>query len=465
MSSRPRIGRILRIGVGVLTVAALAGAGAAALALDLPEHDAAATPRTVTPIPADQTRVCAGPLLELGADSRAASELSSFGSALVASVASGGAGLDASALANPADATEADGATTLTLPTGDVGTAPLIGASQSQTAGQETLAGFAAAGCADTGSETWLVGGSTDVGRTTLVILNNPADVDAAVDLVVSGENGAVDAPNAHDIRVPAHSQKVVSLAGIAPNTALPVVHVVSTGADIQAWLQHSSVRGLVPSGVEMVGGTAVPSTELDIPGVAIFKNQPATTGDGYDDRRPAVRVFVPGDQPAHAEITVSDTAGKTVATLPVDVKAGLVAEFPLTDLPEGRYAVSLAATAPVAAAVRTSTDLDEKSADFAWFAAATPLEAPFLVAAAPGPSPVLAVHNPSASPVTAAIGDDEVTIDAGATHTVALKRSLEVSADAPVTAAVDYAGGSGVSSFAITPPKPASAPVDVYVR
>lgn len=464
MSKRRPIRGILRIGAGVVTVLALAGAGVAATALSLPQHEITDLPRTVTPVPADQTRVCAGPLYELGADSHVATQLSTFGEPDVASSAEAETQLDASALAAPDDATEAEGPMMLTLPAGESDTLPLIGASQSQTAGQETLSGFAAAGCGDTGSEAWLVGGSTDVGRTSLIVLNNPSAVEALVDIEVSGEDGVIDAPNGQDIRVAARSQKVVSLAGIAPNTPLPVVHVTSEGGDIQAWLQQSAIRGLVPSGVEMVGGGSVPSTELSIPGMTVYENQPKVTGDGYDDRRPSVRVLALGDEPAHVELTVLDDDGAAVATVPVDVKAGAVTEFPLSDVPEGRYSLQLSATAPIVAAARTSTELDE-SADFAWFAAAPDLGSPFLVTAAAGPSATLVVHNGGSSPVTATIGDEDVSLDAGASRAVALQHPIEVSADGTVTAAVTYAGSAGVASYAITPPKPASEPVEVYVR
>ena len=48
---------------------------------------------------------------------------------------------------------------------------------------------------------------------------------------------------------------------------------------------------------------------------------------------------------------------------------------------------------------------------------------------------------------------------------TAEISDPITVDPAAPVMAAVTYGKGTEVSSFTITPPKPASEPVDVYVR
>src|SRR5699024_7158051 len=126
-----------------------------------------------------------------------------------------------------------------------------------------------------------------------------------------------------------------------------------------------------------------------------------------------------------------------------------------------GRYSIQIEASGPVVAAARTSVAAD-KSGDFAWFAAADTLDAPFVVDAASGPGRTLVVHNPGADAATVTIGDDEVTIDPGASETQRLKGPVTVTPDAPVMASVSYAGSSAVSTYVVTAPKPASEPIDV---
>ncbi|GAB2520394.1 DUF5719 family protein [Paramicrobacterium agarici] len=452
----------VRMGAGAVTVLALAVIAAAALIVDVPTYRAEATPVTVTPEAADQVRVCPGSLLEVGQEASAATALTRLGDPSRTASASGDTDIDTSTIAAPDLSGDAPGPATLTLPaSGDAGT---MGASQSQSVGTETIAGFAAAECQETRSDMWFVAGSTDVGRTSLVMLNNPTGVDAMVDIAVVGENGAIDSPNGIGILVEAGSQKVVPLAGIAPNTVTPVVHVTSTGADIQAWVQHSSIRGLIPAGVEMAGHGTDPSESTTIPGVQIYAEQPTIDTQEYDDRRPSLRIYAPSGAPAHVSATVTDESGAEVSTLAVDVAADTVGEYPLTDLKPGRYSIQLDATEPVVAGARTSV-ADDKSGDFAWFASAPLLESPFVVDAAPGPGRTLVLHNASASEATADIGSESVTIAAGATYTHTLDGPVVVTPDSPLSAAVTYAGGESVSSFTITAPKPASEPVDVYVR
>lgn len=458
MNRQMRFG--IRMAAGGVTVVGLAAVVVAALLVEPPSYRAIADPVSVTPEAADQVRVCPGSLLEVGQDASAATALTELGTATIASSTSDGETIEETSLTAPDVGPDASGPTVLTLPAG-TGT---MGASQTQSVGTDTIAGLAAAECQESSSDMWFVAGSTDVGRTSLVMLNNPTGVDAMVDIEVAGENGAVDSQTGLDVLVEAGTQKAVSLAGIAPNTVTPVVHVTSTGTDIQAWVQQSSIRGLVPAGVELAGRSPAPSESVTIPGVQVYKGQPEIDTQEYDDRRPSLRLYAPGETATHVTATVRDEAGDEVTTIVVDVAAGAVGEYPLTDVKPGRYSIQIEASGPVVAAARTSVAAD-KSGDFAWFAAADTLDAPFVVDAASGPGRTLVVHNPGADAATVTIGDDEVTIDPGASETQRLKGPVTVTPDAPVMASVSYAGSSAVSTYVVTAPKPASEPIDVTVR
>lgn len=260
--------------------------------------------------------------------------------------------------------------------------APLMAGSQSQTVATETLRGFAAAACAEATSDAWLVGGSTDVGRTSLVLLSNPTTVLATVDLNVFGEAGPVDAPGSTGILVQPGEQRIVSLAGLAPNLKSPVVHVQSRGGQTTATLEQSSIRGIEPGGVELIAPTTTPALQHVIAGVRLLAPPAAEisgTDAGIADGTPSVRVLVTGTEPATVQVGVTSTTDGAVGTsVEVELEPGIASEVPLPELTEGTFSVSVTADQPVVAAARTET-VGAEGKDFAWFTASEPLNDDFL--------------------------------------------------------------------------------------
>jgi hypothetical protein len=268
-------------------------------------------------------------------------------------------------------------------PTTDVD--PQISGVQSQQAASESISGLAAAPCGEASSDAWLVGGSTQTGRTTLLFLANPTEVTANVTVSVLGENGWVSGPGSSGIVVEPASQRIVSLAALAPNVGNPVVRVTSTGGQVVPTLQHSVVRTLLPDGVELVAQGASPSLRLVIPGVRLsgLASQHASEGGMVtSDREPAVRVGVPGEQDAVVTVTAYGVSGKPVA-VKSNIPGGSVLELPFGSLDDGVYTLVVSATHPVVAAARTIN-----YADIDPFIAVTPVNtSPNTPANTPAPS------------------------------------------------------------------------------
>lgn len=440
----------------------------------------------VSPQPSEQQRVCPGPLLALGEDSSKASAVTSVGAATIAS----GAKADASGsrwtepeLVNIAAVDNAergsDGSPVLlSVPVaGTSATPPLVAGSQSQIVTSETLGGFAAAACTEAVRESWLVGGSSDIGHTSLILLTNPTTVVASVDLAVLGEAGRVEAPGSSGILVQPGEQRVVSLAGLAPNLKSPVVQVLATGGQIAASLEESSVRGLDPGGAEIVGPTAAPAVDLAIPGVQITSAaDPAavTEAEEFSDETPTVRVLVPGATRAQVEVGVFSEDGQaTGASQQVQLEPGIATEIPLTALTSGVYTVRLRSDEPLVAAARTSVS-GTASRDFGWFVASRPLTSDFAVSVAPGPAPMLHLYNDESTDTTVSIRGEgggtpaKVAIAARQSAIVPLEpdgRYTVVNTGSRVVASVGYSGDGTLSSFAINPPGPLATPITVYSR
>ncbi|PZF64456.1 hypothetical protein DEI81_05785 [Curtobacterium sp. MCBD17_013] len=454
----------VRGSAALVAVLVAAGTIGAAHAADLTGITARPAGRTVTPVPADASRVCAGGLLQLadasGADATTASRV---GHETVAAASTTGQ-VHRSTLA-----AASSGGSDPTVVTARAGrTTPTVAGSGIQEADGDEVAGLAAAACDDPSTSSWLVGGSTETGRTSIVTLANPTDVNATVDLDVFTTTGKVSAPGTTGIVVAPNTQKVVPLAGFVSDAASPVVHVTSSGGQIVATMQESIVRTLTPGGADVVQAAATPSRTQTIPGVVLRDTDGAQHGDDTADAAPVVRVFVPGDASAHLTmaLTTADGGGTTVQAT---ADGGVVTDVPLDDFADGRYTVTVTADVPIVAGARTSTPTTDGRTDLGWFASAPTLTGTTLVDVVDGPGARLTLVNPTTSDatVTMAAGGERttVTVAAGTTAdtTVPTSTALTLRGVRGLVAGVSYAGDAGIAGFPLRPGATASTPITVY--
>jgi hypothetical protein len=437
----------------------------------------------VSPVASDQLRVCPGPLLTLAADSSQANVATSVGRFDTVygarEPATGGVVVDVgrSDVAAVENAESArDGAPQLlTVPATDGATAaPIVGGAQTQTAASETLGGLATSECTEATSDSWLVGGSTDVGRTSLVLLSNPSTVVATVNLTVYGETGQVDAPGSTGILVQPGTQRIISLAGLAPNLLSPVVRVQSTGGQVAAALEQSVIRGIQPGGAELTGPTTNAATDQVIPGVVVTPPSAEVSVDegAVSEDTPTVRVLVPGDSPATVSVGVQSEDGAATGTsLEVEIQPGLATEIPLSGVAPGNYTVTLSSSEPLVAAAQTSVN-GSASRDFSWANAAAPQADEFLVYVAGGPAPALHLANTSTADAALTLTADggavtPVTVPAGQSVVVGVTPSIAylITGGAGVAASVGYTGDGLASSYTISPVGPLVEAIAVYSR
>ncbi len=465
-----------RVVTGVVVAAAAVVAAGAALALPLPTVTATPASFTVDPAPADSVRACTGPLVRLSDDTgQDATAISGVGSATVVASATGGAEvLERSALASPDDVISSDGTAParIALPAAETADGALFGAVQSQTIASGDLVGYAATACGEADSDSWLVAGATTVGRTSFVLLSNPGDVPAVVNLSIFGDAGAVESPGAKNLDVPARSTRILSLAGLAPDLAAPVIHVESSVGAVYAAVQQSVVRGLEAGGVEMAGPAAPPATSQTITGVQVAGTSTIAERLGSPDAtdlQSVLRLFVPGTDPASVTVRISEEkTGGLQTEYQVGLTPQVVTEFPLQDVPDGIYTVEIESDQPLVTGARTSTIAND-ALDFAWYQAVRPLGPTFFVATADGPNPRLHIVNTTGADVAVTLTTvggvvQDVTIVPGARYVpLTAGESYTVTSSAPVSAAVTEFGPGFSSSYPIVPPNPAAAPIVVY--
>lgn len=424
-----------------------------------------------TPEPAASVLTCAGPLLALARDADSASELTVAAPQHVtageregdppsqaATLESTVVGSEPqSFVAEPADRSRVD-----------------VAATGSSVAGAEDLSGFAASACRPALMESWLVSGSTVTGSSDLVVLANPGEVAAVVDLTVYGVGEPAIPPGGSSLVLAPMSQLVVPLSGLALGEDHPMLRVTATGAPVVAFLQSSITRTLVPGGVEQTGAIAAPEPSPVIPGVTVTTAPVADdAGDTPGSSRVAslVRVLAP-TAATNATVTVTAPGSTTPAIEPLTVSlpAGSPLEVELNGLAPGEYTVRVDAQSPVVAAVWQTTGFGAGS-DFAWYAPAPELAAPTLFATPRGPAPALVVANTTDAERTITItpvGAEpaQLTIAAGTTASVRLssRQVYDLDVGGPgIRATVSLSGDGALAAYPVWPTDAASQAIVVF--
>lgn len=454
-----------RAASGAIGIAVAVGVILAATLLPLPTVRLEPAAVTVVPTASAQQLVCPGAVLRLGDESGAnATTTSAIGAPALTRGATSG-DVESRPLGSTAAGSGLGAPVVLSVPTDTE--AGLVGA-QSQSVSTSDYSGFAASECSAPSSDAWIVGGSTAVGRTTLLTIANPGTVATTVSLEIFSEQGVVDAPGATGIVVAAGSQRVLSLAGLAPSLDSLAVHVTSRGGPVVAQLQQSVVRGIDPGGVDQIAATAAPATTQAITGVIILDTlevQELLGGEGYDDLDPVLRVLVPGSEATEVTVRITPaTPDAPSASFSLGVDAGEVTDVPLDDLEDGVYSIEVEADVPVATALRASTASGDR-VDLAWFTAGDALTGDAIIAVAPGDGASVSLANTSASSITASFDGEPVTIPAGDTVNLPVDdgRTYTLTGGAGLTASVGYAGGGRLASYAISASAADEPPVVVY--
>jgi len=463
----PRAGLLvgMRAATGIIGLVAGAAIVAAATFLPIPTARLEPSGITVTPEPATDQLICPGAVLRLGDESGAnATNASAIGTAVTTRGVTSG-----DVESRPLASTDAGGGVgapiVLTAP--GIVDAGLTGA-QSQSVATNDYRGFAAAECGAPSSDAWLVGGSTAVGRTTLLTIANPGAVSTTVTLDIFGEDGLVDAPGTSGIVVAAGSQRVLSLAGFAPSLESLAVHLTSRGGPVTANLQQSVVRGIDPGGIDIVGATVGPTTSQVIPGV-ILRNTVDVQGllgvEGFDDLVTALRILVPGDAPATASVRITPSAPDGTGTsFDLSLEPGVVTDVPIDDLDDGTYSVEIETDIPVVTALRAST-VDGDNADLSWFTAADALTGDAFLAVASGAGASLSLSNTTSDAVTASLDGATIDVASGAVVTVPIDdaHTYRLTGGAGLFASIGFAGNGALGSYPVSTSAADEAPVVVY--
>jgi hypothetical protein len=294
----------------------------------------------------------------------------------------------------------------------------LLTVNQIQLVDNKNIRGLLAAPCLRAQSEFWLVGGSTMTGRESLLILNNPTQVDATVDLEIFTENGSSHSAGLSGIAVAAHKTTVIPLASFVLRSPSIVVHASSRGGSITAVIQQKALRGIRASGADYVSPAPLANTFNVLPGILVRGSKDASkfrkTSDQYSDVQQLLRVFVPGTVDANVTLQVLGSDRQTFGTvLSVKASAGKVTDFEIKGLKDGDYYAYLDSDVAVQSSIRlvrarASTD---RYVDFAWVNSAEGFQTPRYIAVPKAGISKLSIVNSSNKATTVSIKIGSATV------------------------------------------------------
>lgn len=204
--------------------------------------------------------------------------------------------------------------------------------------------GMGSTACAPAGSDFWFVGGGAIAGRQTRVVLVNPDDNSAVVDITVLGPDGVIDAPAGRGLVVKANSRSVVRLDVLVPGVKATAFHVVARSGRVGAAVDDEQMSGLNAVGTDWIPIAAPPATTVYVPGIL----------PGAGAR--VLSVAAPGDDDAVVAIEVITKDG---VFAPADrdslrVPAGTVQSMDLSEAIGGLHAtVKLTSDVPIVAGAR----------------------------------------------------------------------------------------------------------------
>ncbi|OIH83298.1 hypothetical protein BLJ79_14430 [Arthrobacter sp. UCD-GKA] len=329
------------------------------------------------------------------------------------------------------------------------GVQSLVSAVRSYRATDGDLAGLAAAACSAPAAETWLTGGVTTPGSTAVLNLVNPTASVAQVRVDLRGADGMIQAPNLSALAVAPGESKSIVLAGYAPNEKALSAKVTSSGGRVNATIQQSTLRGLVPGGLDYLGSAATANNTQVIPGVAIL--DPKLAGELG---KPAANA----DAVAELVLAATSAEGATVqmralgpngeVAIPgggeVVIASNATARMPLGGLPAGNYTIVVEGDSAVSASVKMvrGTKANEPI-DLAWAGAASRLGSEHLM--------VL----PAAGKATVVLSapDDTATVSVrslGADGKLSASRTIELSGSKSV-ALGEKDFGSGAAALVLS--------------
>lgn len=224
------------------------------------------------------------------------------------------------------------------------GLAPGLVATQTTQDSFSAGRGLASQPCLAPDTTWWFVGGGSTAGRESALVLVNPEETPADLEVAISGPDGAVSTPRLRGLVLEPRSRVVVRLSREAPRLPAAAWQVTVRQGRVMAALSDRLTDGFVPQGADWIPASADPATRVLIPGVV----------GGAGGRQ--LLVHAPGDLSATVRVRLITAGGSFAPAVAseVEVPGGTVVSVDLDEALQGEEAtVDLQSDVPIVAGVR----------------------------------------------------------------------------------------------------------------
>ncbi|MGH8870117.1 MAG: DUF5719 family protein [Actinomycetes bacterium] len=246
--------------------------------------------------------------------------------------------------------------------------APGLAAEQHSLIPDGDMRGLAATACPAPGTDSWFVGGGSEVGQRSTVLLTNTEPAPAQVDVTLFGEDGPLEASGGRGVVVGARQQEVLRIDALAPGADVTAVHVEATTGRVASAVHDTEVDGLTPRGTDWVPSAGAPRRTMLLPGMV----------EGAGLRR--LHLLAPGETDAVVQLEVITPERTFVPTGQevVQVPARRVKSVDLTKVLAGEpAAIRLKSDVPMLAGAESRTGNETGTADVAYSAPTPALAGP----------------------------------------------------------------------------------------
>lgn len=436
--------RALAGGARVVTGLAVLAAGALAVtvlsSVSIPNAEASVPSATASTAQLTQhTTVCPGAFGALGLDVTSASDVTPLGAPVTQSYPTG---LDATELTPLREGGAPPRAYTL------MGGDEAWGA-QAVELNTATIRGLAAASCGEASSDQWLVGGGSERGTSSVIMLANPGRVPATVNLTVVDEEGTVEGVGTTGVLVPAGGQKAVSLNGFGAGRMSTAVRVQSSGSPVFATLGVHQITDITPIGADMVNAQVGGATELVFAGVTTVEEHTHTEAEGSSGHDVlTVRLLAP-ESATTATITGVTAGGETLELATVELEAGVVNDTGFTSFPDTVTALRVTSEVPLVGGVRSLLH-NNSAVDFMWMSPSTLFAAGDEVAAVKLAGATVTLVNLGDAEAEFSVGEKTVKLGAAAAQKISLGDAALVTGDAPFALGATIVTEHTMSSYPV---------------
>ncbi len=226
-------------------------------------------------------------------------------------------------------------------------------------------AGLMAAPCQPPTTTHWFPGVSSSDSEKTQLILTNPDDVEAEVDLRFFGRRGRVAVPGSPNIAVEGRSSRTISLSSLVQSDGPLTVAVRATSGRVGAVARKVRSNKLTPAGADWQLSSVAPATTMVIPAIPDGEGPRRLIVSNPGTVRATVTVSALGIQGEFAPAGAESMDLAPESTAEVDLTTGLAGEA---------AAVKLTSDQPVTGTVVSTGRRASAQDDLAMSSAATPL-------------------------------------------------------------------------------------------